>query len=326
MIFYSIQHHGDVSGLSGLIELVTDDSISVEIRFDGPQDTLLEVCKSLAVFRSKFRHFSICPSRPIFWCGPSQAFGIIDAMRSALCFPEWQVWINLSGNCTPIKSQKIIQARLAPIIKGEIDACLSYFQVKRPYELPVSFTCGIEMRGEFGRLKIIAQEELLKQFNRTDYFPLKNATNRPFLRCAEVSSHEKILRVWCPDGSEIEFRKEYFLGHIHYCGRAWYALSRSAVEKIVEHFDSEKSMVWRSIFFNSFQPDESFLQTAILSHQVLKSERVINENFRFHQGAPMQIDNENIDTILCSDALFARKLPMVGRDEIMRKIQRVIFE
>lgn len=325
MIIYAIQHHGDLSPLIWLLKRIQHPRNQYIVSYDGPESKITELRTLVDALEIDAKRILVRQSGPIYWCGPSQAEGIVASMECAASFEAWDFFINLSGVCAPLNTQVATHEFLQCSLRDGIEAHLFSFRNKKSSEiLPISHKNEI-IEKKIGRLKLRGAVELIDYFSDVNSFPVRRATNRPFINCQEVDCSARVLHVSRPKEFEIEERLDYFISNGHYCGRAWYAFSRRGLELFLNFYMSKNSEKWRSIFFNCFQPDETFVQMALEVHNVLPSDKISRKNLHAFEGNPRNItDKDFSDVIGASGAFFIRKMDHANASRLKNWIELMV--
>lgn len=329
MLLYNIQHFGNWSWLPWLVRVLAHPANQILLTYDGSEQDVNQIGTALSQAMPLLKRLDVERSLPIRWCGPSQAAMQIEALRRALWRNDWEFFINLSGTCTPLQSQTAIRERLMHFHAAGYTVFLSAFQCRRSVTLPHETPGALIETRQLRRLTLRGNTGLLDQFNDPGFFPVTNPANRPYIMCAEPEDDSRVLAVAAPDDAELSFRQAYFNSIPHYCGRAWYILHRSACEKLVEFFDSERSADTLTAFLASFEPDESLLPTVIMNELCVPLDKIWNENFRAFQGAPRRLDNETYETLLAKTevkAMFARKVHHEMARSLRTHVEQIVSE
>jgi hypothetical protein len=326
MILYNIQHFGDISWLPWLIRILQHSENQFLITIDGDCEKVTDVKERIYQNSISARNIIVEKSPPIYWCGPSQAKMYLSVLQKASEIPDWQYFINLSGACAPLATQSEIFDVLNHDYSMGYKSHLSFFQVNKEPSLSAIDNSGIWSVGDVGRLRLLAPPNVLSQFSDPLYFPVRNVENRPLVACSEVDEKLKILKVFRPDDAEVRFRKNFFSANSHYAGRAWYIFSRDSVERILKFYQSEISCDWRHIFLNSFEPDESYMTTALLNFKIIPKDWISGRSYRSFGGEPRHISDANINDVSNrSDWLFARKIDHENASKLREVIERRVL-
>lgn len=110
-----------------------------------------------------------------------------------------------------------------------------------------------------------------------------------------------------------------------YGSSMFWAISPEAAEYVLETVDRNRKM--KRFFKHSWAPDEFLFQTILLNSPFASS--VINENCHYykhppHTPSPKTFLLEDIDDILASDRLYARKFDMNKEPLILDKIDEYL--
>lgn len=325
MILYNIQHFGEPKWLPWLLRAIDNENNSFVINYDGPQDLFDRLRGEISSQIFAAKRVDVIKSIPIHWCGPSQARNFLSIIDYALEIDGWEYFINLSGTCAPIAPQaRIFNALRYFYSSGKICHVFSFKVNERPV-LPVLSDTHEKSLLEMDRLRLRGANELLEQFQDLDYFPVTNVQNRPFISCFEPFPEERILSVGRPALNELRFRVSYFSQYQHFAGRAWYIFHRSGLERLQKFLSSPPSLDWRDIFLQCFEPDESFIQTAIFGHGIFSEDEVRTRNFHAYQGTPKNFTDENIaEAFSDHEAFFVRKVWHNNALKIREKIDQIV--
>ncbi|QEW23942.1 Core-2/I-Branching enzyme (plasmid) [Marinibacterium anthonyi] len=309
MIFYNIQHFGDWTWTPWLLRMLADPGNQVLLTYDGSEEDVARVAADVTRDAPALKRLDVERSLPVRWCGPSQVTMQIEALRRALRRDGWEFFVNLSGTCTPLRSQAEIRRTFLDARAEGLNAHITAFAARRPVVLPEEDPeAPVETRKR-KRLVLRGNARLLDQFGEPGFFPQGNAHNRVFIRCGEPAEDRRVLEIARPDDDDIAFRQAYFAEFQHYCGRAWYTLHRSVCEALVAFFDSPRFADTERAFLTCFEPDESFLPTILLNGMCVPAEQVSLQNFRTHKGAQRKLDDQTFrDHLVDTPALFSRKV------------------
>ena len=111
-----------------------------------------------------------------------------------------------------------------------------------------------------------------------------------------------------------------------YGGSAWFSITRSAVEYILDYTTKHRSFCNKLQF--TFAPEETYIPT-ILLHSPLKN-NIENNNLRYidwqfrNDSVPAFLDESDFDKIMDSNIFFARKVhPHISKN-LINKIDEAI--
>lgn len=325
MIFYNIQHFGDTRWLPWLVKVLEHPRNSVLITYDGSE----EECATLAALMARTpvdaRRLEVERSLPVRWCGPSQIVQQMQALRRALDYPDWRYFINLSGTCFPLRSQREIRSYLKRREADGIRAHLFAFHQQKPVTLPREDPAFPLRRARVGRLLLEGNGHLLDMFADPDWMPVRHAANRLYIGCHEPEDTDNLLAVSRPDPEELAFRQAYLRQYPHYLGRAWYTLHRSVCARLVRFFDSPGFADTGRLFLNCFEPDESFLQTIVMNGLAGTPDVVSTNNHRTFQGTPTVFSDATMDRLQDQkQALFGRKLDHADGAALRAHVEKLV--
>lgn len=301
MIYYDIQHHGNVERLSWLIRQLSHPQNHINVTYDGDMENLdklrnNEVCH-------------ICPltftaSLPVTWCGPSQIFQMRKSIERALKFSGWQYFVNLSGVDVPLMSQQSFFEKLSFEKKTNniTSFCFGFKPNKPPYWLKHEGEFE-RVKREYLRLKIVCDNEVDAALENGSLHPIQRVMERRALYCEEIGDKRLFIRSLTQN--EINYRKAFWKEHTYVVGRTWMVLHRKQVEWLAE------SKYFNQIFEHlqtTFEPDETLYPTVLFSeHNPFKGE-LAKDNLRYGLGSPKSITVDELSRIANSGSSFARKL------------------
>lgn len=278
------------------------------VTYDGPETDVARLRDAIQASDIIAKRIIVRQSIPVHWCGPSQAMMLIDVLEQAAQLGGWKQFINLSGQCAPLVSQATLFDRLKhEQIQYGKEAHVFSFQVKKQIKIP-ELTDHAIVEEKIGRLKLIGASSLLQHFKDPEFFPVIRVANRLILKCTEPDPVQKKLAVSLPYPDELTWRLEYLRRKPHYAGRAWFIFSRKYVEALCVFFESPSSDDWRRIFLNCFEPDESFIQSAIANYSLIPDEHLSRSNLRAFEGSPRTLTFDDYNRLVSQQkSLFARK-------------------
>lgn len=321
MIYYDIQHHGDTERLQWLSRLLDDGKNIINFSLDLPKEAVED---HDAWCKNNFNYAQAVKSFPITWCGPSQVTQIRNMLEKAVEYDGWEYLINLSGLCFPTRSQAAIKAIIKNYRKVGIRSFCQGFQPKRP-DYWISHDRGkckdSYVKYKYLRLTLELSEDVLHAFQFDNYHPVTNVMQRRSVHCIEVP-HERRLILRGLEDWEIRERTVFWGRFGYYVGRTWVILHREQVEWILTSrymFDLYHHAM------SSFEPDESFLPSLLLSIENPFMNSVERNNLRWQQGGPAVINKSNVHEVLSSDAIFARKLSSDGNVAVLKAIENKVW-
>jgi len=212
-------------------------------------------------------------------CVKAMLAGINQIVESNV---DFDFAINLSGQDYPIKSNQQIQDALQ---RGRQNSFMKYYSI--PYKNHPQMEEWILYRHYyFARWHIS--------------FPKANMFESPILN-----------RLWNPLAARIKVRYPLPPEMDPYYGSAYWCLNREAVMYVSNFLKKQKDYVKR---FSHVQfPDEFFFQTTLVNSPL--KDNIVNENFRHidfsaKKAHPKVIISDDLQTLLSSTKLFARKFDM----------------
>lgn len=223
-------------------------------------------------------HFFIVFKYARAWGNFQLVNAILDSMAKFASF-DYDYFINLSGQCYPLKSIDSIKEFLWN----------KNFAYMEEFKLPWT-----GWKGEHGGL------------DRLNFSYYKN----PFLELRRIllnrrgrsSRYETKRFIRLP-----RMNKQLPYNLEPYGGSTWFCLSKKHVDYILEYLNSKQNLLG---FFRRVKcPDEIFFQT-ILMNSPLKG-NVVNDNLRYvdwtRKPSPATLTMDDADNLLNSSKLFARK-------------------
>ncbi len=299
-IFYNVQSHGNVENSKHILQLLDSPNSLVDFSFDGrvPCDFDRFATNNLV---------SVRQSNPIIWCGQSQIYQFMDALKNAVKHDGWDYFINLSSACVPLMSQDGISCFLKDKwLKDKKRNFVYGFYVKKTREYQnVNDDRKYNDFKYKNRINLSANDDLKGRFLSGELDPVKNVFQRPGFHCTEDFTNNKLslrgLSNW-----EIDFREEFYKEYPLITGRTWVILHRSQVEWLLS------SSIVRELYnfySTQFEPDESFIPSIILNAKNKYLNEVERNNYRLRMGDPKVLGVKDIDECINTQALFARKLP-----------------
>lgn len=310
MIYYDIQHHGNVDRLRWLISHLSHFGNHINVSYDGDIRNLENLKRELS---DNSRGFSIAQSLPVTWCGPSQIYQMKMSIEKALECSDWQYFVNLSGVDIPLVSQTQLFERLNTEKKqnNKTSFCFGFKPNKDAYWLQQMYEFK-RIDRKYSRLQIVCDGEVDEALTSSKLDPIKRVMERRALYCEEIGN--KRLFVRSLTRNEINHRKTFWKSHSYMVGRTWMVLHRKQVEWLVS------SSLYNEIFEHlqtTFEPDETLYPSVLYSEQNPFVNELSKDNLRYGLGSPISISRDDIKTILSSDACFARKLhPSVTESDL----------
>jgi hypothetical protein len=318
VFYYYIQHHGPATHLPALVRLLDGPNVHIHLNYDARKEDVTEAARLLD-FASAV---TVSHSKPVIWGGPSQVRVFLDQLWAAVEISGWEYFINLSGSCVPIVSSRGIAARLEDFKRhGFIDFVHHFPALRKPTKIAYAHD---NVDGPKGlRAAVWGQRDIVKMFSDGKVSPIRNPQNRVFIKAYEQYSNRS-LYVCGPTQRELRKLERFFEEHAHICGRAWYILSRSTCETLCQGLLAGRFDQYLEVFFNCFEPDESFLQTLLFNSSDFPKHRIWNSNLRFRNGIPGVITDDHFEELSRSDALFVRKVTHARADRVLRLALRSV--
>jgi hypothetical protein len=310
VIAYFIQVHGELPAhLPWLFSLYYDKHNSYFISYDGDAASLADLKD--AVGNRPNVHF--LHSVPVVWGGATVVSSIIRGIQHALVDSDWEYLINLSGSDVPLWNQATIIARLAAERARGYRNFIHYFGGSW-----ISWEGAQARETESSEVvqstrfpSILGSPAVVDTIENADVSPIMRWYLRPTFYASENILTKKLhCRFLSP--RELEARKQLFTERARFrAGRQWFILSRALCRWIVgsghttEQFDISRNIII---------PDESFFQTLLEYAPAEERAATLDNNYRYKQGDPVQLTDDVLPFLEKSDALFARKLTIVGSD------------
>lgn len=200
---------------------------------------------------------------------------------------KFDYYINLSGSCFPVKSNKYIEDYLS--------------------KQNLNFIEGIKLPSDkledFGLSKIDYPwfQDELQNFN--PYF------KKYFHKT--IHFFYKLFKI----------KRKFPKGYDPYFGSQWWALTNEAIEILLKLVYSEKKVL--NFFKRSWASDEQYIQTVIYNSKQL-SKKIKNQAFRYidwnTNGPPKTLTIEDYDKIKESGLPFARKFDIYESKDLISKL------
>lgn len=230
----------------------------------------------------------------VAWGGYSTVEVTLLLMELALNYeiqPDY--YILLSGQCFPIKSNKMIFNFFA---KNSGKIFMDY------HKMPDSS----QINGGMHKIEFYWYLDQLKFLNR-------------YLR---KYTHKTIhgISKW------LNFKRKYLPGFDPYFGSQWWALPAAVVKYVLKFVDQNKSFV--NFYKYTFAPDEMFFHTIICNSGFKRD--IKNKLFRYldwnTNGPPRILSMNDFDDLKKSPQLFARKFDISQEKEIIAALVEHINE
>jgi len=310
LIYYDIQHHGNVDRLRWLVSHLSHFGNHINVTYDGDVSSLESLNQS---FHSGICGFSTSKSLPVTWCGPSQIYQMKKSIEKALEVSGWDYFVNLSGVDIPLISQRQFFDRLKFEKKenNKTSFCFGFKPNKPHYWLKQSEEFS-RIERKYSRLQIVCDSEVDRELHTGNLNPISRVMERRALYCEEIGNKRLFIRSLTED--EINFRKAFWTKHAYTVGRTWMILHRKQIEWLAA------SSLFTEIFEHlqtTFEPDETLYPSVLFSEQNPFIKELSKDNLRYGLGSPISIARDDIKNILSSGACFARKLhPSVSESDL----------
>jgi hypothetical protein len=217
---------------------------------------------------------------------------MLDAMKKAVCF-DYNYFINLSGQCYPLKSIDSIKKAL----HGKNLAFMDFFKIP---------DARWGKQGGLERLNYSYYEN-----------PFSNLHNILLEKMLGSSKNDKKRVIKLP---RINRRIPYNLEP--YGGSMWFCLTKKHVDYILEYLKNKPALL--DFFKHTQIPDELLFQTIIMNSPL--KDTVLNDNLRYidwsKKGVPLPsiLTVDDAKNLLNSQKLFARKFDIELDEKILNLI------
>lgn len=233
------------------------------------------------------RHFNV------YWGGSNHLYAILQLLNEAYKDPSNHYFHLITGQDYPIKRLKDIDSFFQ---KNEGKEFLEYN--KMPYD-----------KWEHGGL------ERLEYHNYCDHFNRKSAWGKFWIRI--LLEFQKTFRI----------KRKFYEGFpALYGGSTYWSLSRNCVDYVEKYILQNPQYLDR--FNNSFCGEEIFFQTLIMNSPF--KDNVVNDPLRYivwenrNGNFPANLDLTDEDSMMQSQAIFARKFEPPVSDELLNNIKKKI--
>lgn len=314
LIYYDIQHHGDISSLEWLAKSLLYKNNFINISYDGASDECLKIWDLLPDDKSNIK---VCQSIPLTWCGPSQITQMKLMLERAIKIDGWQYFINLSGVDFPILSQEKIfeKLRYENETNGKTSFCFGFKPKKMPYWLEKN-SANTFFKKKYLRLELLCDFEVSCAIDNKTLDPVRNVMQRRALYCEEISKNKLFVRSLSKE--EIEKRSSFWDENEYAVGRSWMVLHRKQVEWLLE--SDYFKFIYDHLHY-TFEPDETLFPTVLFSKINPFFNELSSNNLRYKLGSPGVIDIKDLKHIFTSDACFARKMDLNKFSDITKCIE-----
>lgn len=304
-ICYFIQCHKVSEQVVWLISLLNDKNNTFVLSVDGDNEFFAELSYQLR----NLDNIIIYRSAPVTWCGISSVQACLEGIRQATHKFNWDYFVNLSGQCFPIKKQSDIREALSRSYKDEKLVFMNHF---RPRKIDIP-DYAYDSDGEEALVQISLFEsngmackvhpKIKGMFEHWRTSPVVLPYLRPLVWTEEYSS-TKTITVRPLTAAQREHRSKVFEKSAFLCGRAWFIFHRKVCEWIL---DSENTESYLQEYSSIFCPDESFFQSFIVNSSFW-TKNIENNNYRLSGGAPVLVDDSNFQSVCQENVFFGRKL------------------
>jgi hypothetical protein len=316
MIYYEIQHHGDIESVKSLCKLLQHSNNTVNISLNKLEQEIINDSKEMRNESLNFRSLSIEMSEDISWGGYSITNRMLKSLEQSLKSPEWKFYVNLSGSCIPLNSQNKIFTLLNKNIEaGMEDYCYSFIpQKKKIWFTGVNNNANNQTFG-YGRVKFDVDNELLSLLRSGEFDPTKRVMHRVAAKYEEISKNR--FSVSSLSLEEVKERNQFFDENKYRVGRQWVILSRETVEWIVSSLEVKKVL---TLLKSCFISDEMLFQLVLNLDSNPKKEKLSIDSLRYMQGTPASISVDNIDEAWKTNAIFGRKVSTLSSKKVYEYI------
>ncbi|WP_081617256.1 beta-1,6-N-acetylglucosaminyltransferase [Thioalkalivibrio sulfidiphilus] len=318
MIYYEIQAHGHVNSLISLVDTLSHPRNIVSISIDNEMisiDDIRDRCSDICL-----QGLYVSKSAPLSWGGFSITKRMYESLLQALGRDNWQWYVNLSGQCIPLKSQSFIHSFLER--ERHRNSYLAYcygFECKKDPVFYVSERADNMREYRYGRVRFLADPELGTWIESGLFDPARRVAQRQSVLFDELS--KGLFRLQRHPSTKLRELEGEWKRQPQIFGRQWVILHRSVVERIAASVFVEG--VLESLRY-AFISDESFFQKVLYSRKLGLVSNVSRDNRRYLLGQPSNLSTENIREIVKSDALFGRKVNISESNEVYR-LARELF-
>lgn len=317
MIYYDIQHFGDeIEQVKWLCKLVSHPKNRIHVSLDSSKETISNL-KSWAK-ASTFDNISVSKSLKSCWGGPSITHNMVEAVNRAIKFKDWEYFINLSGNCIPLKTQIELHRELSQQkLNGQLSFC-NYFVMRKKIDWIKKEDTGIRCIHPYYRLKIYADKAISSEFDN-GFNPIKFVAQRKTFFCRELEENNS-LEYRGLTNEEIQERKSFISKSPDSIGRQWVILNRSHLNILLNNGVLNEL---DQALGNSMSFEESFWQMALHNNIDKLEHQVSNESLRYMEGTANYINQDNFNEIVKSESFFARKFDIKKNPQLISKVEQL---
>lgn len=275
-----ITAYKDVDQLLELVHFFPPDQFTIYIHFDRKSKVDISRLEQLRNQRIQL----LSRRYRVNWGGRNHLLAILHLAEEALKNPENQFFHLISGQDFPVKP--------VSFFLEELDCSKNYLQYV-PY--PVSYLTN-------GASDWFEYYHLYDALNGKQYLPW----NRRLVNLQR----------------KIGFRRKLpmFVSQFYY-GSTYWSLNRNALQYVIDYTRAHPAFLARMKY--TFCSEELYISSILMNSDFADS--VMNDNLRyidwrtFKSGSPRTLDETDLDAVMRSEKLFARKFSASGsKDLIMR--------
>ena len=303
MLYYDVQHHGDIEMLKWLAGTLQDKDNILNFSLDVDDSNFNAF--SLWAGMSDIPNINVSRSFPVTWCGPSQITQMRGMLERAVEAEGWEYFINLSGSCFPLCSQSEIKKQILHEKKQNTTSFCFGFVPKKPSVWIERDNDPQYFDYKYNRLTVSCDKSIYDAFTTKSLDPVRNVMERRAIHCTEVV-HEKHLVLRGLELWEIRERKLFWEKYKYHLGRAWMILHRKQVEWLLSTPLMNEFYCHLS---NTFEPDETLFPSLLYSEDNPYLNELSKNNYRYKLGSPGILRESDMVDVFASQALFARKFP-----------------
>lgn len=288
MIAYLILAHENIESILNLVSTLKTENSRFFVHLDGKAKRSLEVGLNASNDIELVE-----PRYPVYWGGFSMVLATKSLVNAALKYSDINSLVLLSGSCCPVRNVEYIES----VVTSGID----YMNI--------------------GEHRVKEGHKFYSRFSK--YFLMDIPLGNPHDRSAPLD--KKSLRSFLDSLSD-KIIPERLPVHV---GANWWCLTRNTAELIMTCADSNP---WIDDFFKySSNPDEAYFQTIamMLVENNIFSKSQFKPNLHYSDftrrgkvgGYPKVLDENDVDRILTSGKLFARKIMPGISDALLDKVK-----
>lgn len=308
MLTYMIQCHNNYYAVRKLLSWLFHEDDLFIVSVDATSQFHAE---DLGPF-SALKNVIIAPRHPITWGGFSIVQATLSAIHTALHYPDWRYFINLSAVDLPLVTRAELLAQLAEDASAGVFNFVSDFgavQIEpmimapggdlRQVSITASSSATVEVSGSVTDFLSPGAKYI------SAFAPVTQPAKRPSFHVSESPAGKSLF---CRPlyEYEVEIRNSFLINNEYHFGRQWVTLCRKSCAAI---FESAIATEVYHFVRDTFIPDEAFFQTLFNTEFGKRPGHGWKKhNQRYHYGAPVTINDDNFVEILRSGSWFARKL------------------